>query len=209
MWYMNTHHRLIMAIMHTRSVSAMFLADKFHSLVSSVTAFSVSCSTFYHAYKEKEVQVGQRREIQVGQRQKARTTTETMPLYNGARSTDKLMEREQALIDALLVRYKNIIELAPIPEGTTIKEAVAAQSFQMEVETAALVRTVLDEGNVVLTGEQISAAEDLLRLTRELKEMWLFGPLRDLGEGEEDVRLDEDATKVDEMVEAHLKKRRP
>jgi len=101
---------------------------------------------------------------------------------------DSLMDREQGLIDSLLVRFKNIVELAPMPEGEVTKEVAAAQAFQMEVETTAL----------------IHAAEDLLRLTRELKEMWLFGPLRGLGEGEEDGKMGEDVRKVGEMVETLL-----
>jgi len=106
------------------------------------------------------------------------------------RTSDALLDREQSLIDALLVRFKNIVELAPLPNGVVTKEVAAAQAFQMEVETAALIR----------------AAEDLLRLTRELKEMWLFGPLRGLGEGEEEGGMEDDAKKVGEMVEALLKR---
>ena len=50
-----------------------------------------------------------------------------------------LLEREQSLIDALLLRFRNIVELAPLPDGEIIKEAAAAQCFQMKVETQALV----------------------------------------------------------------------
>jgi len=101
---------------------------------------------------------------------------------------EALLEREQALIDALLVRFKNIIELTALPEHDVSKEVAAAQSFQIEVETAALIR----------------AAEDLLKLTRELKEMWLFGPIRGLGEGQDETKIDEDAKKAGEMVQALL-----
>lgn len=38
-------------------------------------------------------------------------------------------------------------------------------------------------------------------MTRELKELWLFGPLRGLGEGEEETVLDENAKMVGQMVE--------
>jgi Surfeit locus protein 5 subunit 22 of Mediator complex len=53
---------------------------------------------------------------------------------------------------------------------------------------------------------KVRAAEDLLQLTRELKEMWLFGPLRGIGEGEGEGKMDEDSRKVGEMVEALLKR---
>lgn len=50
-----------------------------------------------------------------------------------------LLEREQTLVDALLLRFRNITELAPLPEGNESKEATAAQTFQLKVETAGLV----------------------------------------------------------------------
>jgi len=77
----------------------------------------------------------------------------------------------------------------PADEGAT-KEVAATEAFRMEVESSALVR----------------AAEDLLQLTRELKEMWLFGPLRGIGEGEGEDKMDKDSKSVGEMVEALLKK---
>ena len=43
-------------------------------------------------------------------------------------------------------------------------------------------------------------------MTRELKEMWLFGPLRGIGDGEGEGKMDEDSQKVGKMVEALLKK---
>ncbi len=49
---------------------------------------------------------------------------------------------------------------------------------------------------------KIRAAEDLLKLTRELKEMWLFGKIRDVGGDQDESKIDEDAKKVGEMVDA-------
>jgi len=37
--------------------------------------------------------------------------------------------------------------------------------------------------------------------------MWLFGPLRGIGEGEGEGKMDEDSIKVGEMVESLLKKK--
>jgi hypothetical protein len=45
-----------------------------------------------------------------------------------------------------------------------------------------------------------------LQLTRELKELWLAGPLRKIGEGEDDDKMAEDSKKVREIVEDILKK---
>lgn len=53
---------------------------------------------------------------------------------------------------------------------------------------------------------QVRATEDLLQLTRELKELWLFGPLRGIKEGEGEGQMDVDSQKVGELVEAVLKK---
>jgi hypothetical protein len=43
-------------------------------------------------------------------------------------------------------------------------------------------------------------------LTRELKELWLAGPLRKIGEGEDDDKMAEDSRKVRAMVEDILTK---
>ncbi|KAI9742650.1 MAG: hypothetical protein M1818_003791 [Claussenomyces sp. TS43310] len=99
-------------------------------------------------------------------------------------STDDLHERNNFLISELLTRFQNIVKLAPMPEGEVTKQVAAAQAFQTKVETAALIK----------------AAEDLLKLSRELKELWLFGPLRDLGEGDSNPQMEEDAEKVEKMI---------
>jgi hypothetical protein len=43
-------------------------------------------------------------------------------------------------------------------------------------------------------------------MTRELRELWLFGPLRKIGEGEEDAPMESDANRVEEMVHNLLAK---
>ncbi|OBT58930.1 hypothetical protein VE04_00857 [Pseudogymnoascus sp. 24MN13] len=106
-------------------------------------------------------------------------------------STNELMEREQGIVDAMLLRFKNIIELATTNKGDVTAEVAAAQAFQTNVETQALIR----------------AAQDLLSLTREMKELWLFGPLRGLGEGEEGGSIDDNSKRVVEMVEAMIQER--
>jgi hypothetical protein len=40
-----------------------------------------------------------------------------------------------------------------------------------------------------------------------MKELWLFGPLRGLGEGEEGGTIDDDSKKVVEMVETMINER--
>ncbi|KAL3425010.1 hypothetical protein PVAG01_04291 [Phlyctema vagabunda] len=109
----------------------------------------------------------------------------------GQRTTTSLIDREERLVADLLTRFKNLVSLATAPvEAGATKEVAASQTQQMEVESAALVR----------------AAENLLVLTRELKEMWLAGPLRGLGEGEGEGTIDDDAKQVGQMVEKLLEK---
>jgi hypothetical protein len=53
------------------------------------------------------------------------------------------------LVDALLLRFRNIAELAPVPEGKEVKEITAAQTFQLKVETAALVSLLAISGLMI------------------------------------------------------------
>ncbi|KAF8848630.1 hypothetical protein BDZ45DRAFT_681111 [Acephala macrosclerotiorum] len=113
------------------------------------------------------------------------------PRTPGQPKTNTLRDREGNAVAEMLKRFHNLVTLAatPVEDGAT-KEVAAAQAFQMNAESDALVR----------------GAEELLQLTRELKEMWLFGPLRGIKEGEGEGKMDEDSVKVGEMVEALLKK---
>ena len=52
---------------------------------------------------------------------------------------------------------------------------------------------------------QVRAVEDLLSLTRELKEAWLFGQLDTLGTSKMMVKTGEDAAAVGEMLGGLLK----
>lgn len=51
---------------------------------------------------------------------------------------------------------------------------------------------------------QIRAAEDILSLTRSLKEAWLFGQLNTLGESKVALKTDEDAKAVAEGLQSLL-----
>ncbi|KAL2051800.1 hypothetical protein ABVK25_007956 [Lepraria finkii] len=64
------------------------------------------------------------------------------------------------------------------------RNAAAVGVYQMEVESAALVR----------------AAEDILSLTRVLKESWLFGKLQTVGTSDAEKRAEEAAAKVAEAL---------
>ncbi|MCJ1478181.1 hypothetical protein MMC13_006857 [Lambiella insularis] len=100
-----------------------------------------------------------------------------------------LIERANADIAQLLRRFENIIALAPVSDHDP--QTTAMETFQMEVETAALVRS----------------AEDILSLTRSLKEAWLFGKLDTIGRSEAEARTDRSAREVVEgfraLIEGH------
>ncbi|EDN92932.1 predicted protein [Sclerotinia sclerotiorum 1980 UF-70] len=103
-----------------------------------------------------------------------------------------LLDRQERAIAALLTRFKNLVVLAALPtEDAFAKETAAAEGLRMEVESNALT----------------SAAEDLLKLTRELKELWIFGALREIGEGEGDGEMEADSKKVAELIEKQLEKK--
>ncbi|KAF3392800.1 hypothetical protein F1880_008708 [Penicillium rolfsii] len=91
-------------------------------------------------------------------------------------------------IAELLKRYENIMACANMER--TSHAAIAAETTQIDVEVNAIIR----------------AAEDILSLTRSMKEAWLFGNLDTLGESPQDIernqKLDEDAKAVQKAVEA-------
>ncbi|KAH8671995.1 hypothetical protein BGZ60DRAFT_25202 [Tricladium varicosporioides] len=106
------------------------------------------------------------------------------------------LDREQRGVAEMLDRFMKLVSLASMKDddkngvSSAVKEHAAAQGLAMEVESAALVKT----------------AQDLLQLTRELKELWLFGPLREIGEGEGEGSMDIDSVKVGEMADKILRK---
>ncbi|KAJ5657767.1 uncharacterized protein N7484_001416 [Penicillium longicatenatum] len=97
-----------------------------------------------------------------------------------------LHNRINADISQLLQRYENIMATATVENPS--HTATAVETYQIDVESTALIR----------------AAEDLLSLTRTMKEMWLFGKLDTIGEDERDVerreKLDKDVLAVEKAL---------
>lgn len=58
-------------------------------------------------------------------------------------------------------------------------------------------------------GIQVLATEDLHRLIRELKELWLFGTLDEAEKAEDECRIDEDSVRVGELIENLIVKLNP
>ncbi|KAJ5669040.1 hypothetical protein N7462_010110 [Penicillium macrosclerotiorum] len=95
-------------------------------------------------------------------------------------------DRINADISQLLQRFENIMAIASA-ENTSYA-AIAVESYQMDVESTALIR----------------AAEDLLVVTRIMKEIWLFGKLDTVGEDERDIQrreqLEKDVASVQNAI---------
>ncbi|KAF8430017.1 surfeit locus protein 5 subunit 22 of mediator complex-domain-containing protein [Tirmania nivea] len=98
-----------------------------------------------------------------------------------------LIDRVNYDILTLNKRFENIINLAPI-DGKD-KNITASEVFQIEVHATAMIR----------------AAEDLLALTRSLKEAWLFGQLGTTGNAERP-GTDANAKEVSQALLAWYKK---
>ncbi|KAK8202168.1 hypothetical protein M8818_005694 [Zalaria obscura] len=99
------------------------------------------------------------------------------------RNTPALLARIDQLRNSLIKRFENLIELAAIDK--TDRNATALSQYQIQIETGAL-RPAL----------QIRSAEDILSLTRQLQELWLFGQLKTLEDSETLQKTDEDARAI-------------
>ncbi|KAL4764908.1 RNA polymerase II mediator complex head subunit MED22 [Aspergillus foveolatus] len=90
-------------------------------------------------------------------------------------------------ISQLLQRFENIMATATVE--STSHTTTAVETYQLDVESTALIR----------------AAEDILSLTRTMKEAWLFGKLDTLGEDESETKrrekLEQDAAVVQKIIE--------
>ncbi|KAI9780461.1 MAG: hypothetical protein M1839_006735 [Geoglossum umbratile] len=103
------------------------------------------------------------------------------------RTSTALLERSGTYVIQLLKRFEAILALAPV-EGKD-RNATAVEAYEIEVQTAALVRS----------------AEDILSLTRSLKEAWLFGQLNSVGGTQGTPQTDDDARAVGEALQRLLK----
>ncbi|KAH8902515.1 hypothetical protein BR93DRAFT_972581 [Coniochaeta sp. PMI_546] len=89
-------------------------------------------------------------------------------------TAQSLRDREERLIAEILANFRNLVMLATEPIGSSASAGQAAySSMAMEIETKGLIKS----------------AEDLLQLTRLLRELWIIGPLRKPGEGEREAEV--------------------
>ncbi|KAI1200000.1 hypothetical protein F5X97DRAFT_294598 [Nemania serpens] len=98
-----------------------------------------------------------------------------------------LMDRHNKIMAAILTRFRNMVIAAtePIPTAGAIPYA-SLNVMTMNNETSALVKEI----------------ENLLALTREIKKLWVAGPLRKPGDAAQQTRnreLEERAQKVTDL----------
>ncbi|KAL4925059.1 uncharacterized protein BDV17DRAFT_284264 [Aspergillus undulatus] len=111
-----------------------------------------------------------------------------MSKYMDSQPTSKaLHSRINNDISQLLQRFENIMATATVE--STSHTTTAVETYQLDVESTALIR----------------AAEDILSLTRSMKETWLFGKLDTLGEDESETKrreeLERDAAVIQKAIE--------
>ncbi|GAB1319877.1 Mediator of RNA polymerase II transcription subunit 22 [Madurella fahalii] len=86
------------------------------------------------------------------------------------RLTDRLQERKNILIATIMTAFRDLINHAAAKVDSTASTGQAAySSMALEIIMSSLVKST----------------EDLLSLTRQLRELWVVGPLRGPGEGDE------------------------
>ncbi|KAI5202187.1 hypothetical protein E4T42_05300 [Aureobasidium subglaciale] len=101
---------------------------------------------------------------------------------NIPRNTPALLARIDQLRNSLIKRFENLVEQAAVDKND--RNSTALSQYQSQIETAALIRT----------------SEDILTLTRQMQELWLFGQLKTLDKNDIQGRIDADAKEVAEML---------
>ncbi|KAG8627170.1 hypothetical protein KVT40_004653 [Elsinoe batatas] len=94
------------------------------------------------------------------------------------RNTPAVLSKIDQLRNSLIKRFENLVEMAEIKR--TDRNTTALLEYRIQVETTGLVRT----------------AEEILALTRQLQEMWLFGQLNTLEVSDMQDKVDTQAQKV-------------
>ncbi|KAI1751484.1 hypothetical protein F4782DRAFT_505110 [Xylaria castorea] len=98
-----------------------------------------------------------------------------------------LLDRHELIIAAILTRFRNMVNAAgaPLPTAAAIPQA-SLNIMTMNNEAAALIKEV----------------ENLLALNREIKQLWITGPLRKPGDADEknlEKVIDERAANVSKL----------
>lgn len=104
------------------------------------------------------------------------------------RDTASLTAYIDKLRNNLISRFENLVATAAIER--TDYNTTSYNALHMKDETAALIR----------------AAEDLLSLTRQMQELWLFGQLDTLGKSVVEEKTEADARRVAELIQTLVRR---
>lgn len=104
------------------------------------------------------------------------------------RNTANLTAYIDKLRNNLISRFENLVATAAIER--TDYNTTSYNALHMKDETAALIR----------------AAEDLLSLTRQMQELWLFGQLDTLGKSAVEEKTEADARRVAELIQTLVRR---
>ncbi|KAF2225115.1 hypothetical protein BDZ85DRAFT_88664 [Elsinoe ampelina] len=94
------------------------------------------------------------------------------------RNTPAVLSKIDQLRNSLIKRFENLVEMAEIKR--TDRNTTALLEYRIQVETTGLVRT----------------AEEILALTRQMQEMWLFGHLNTLEVSDMQDKVDTQAQEI-------------
>ncbi|KAI1743922.1 hypothetical protein F4680DRAFT_470424 [Xylaria scruposa] len=102
-------------------------------------------------------------------------------------NASNLLDRHELIIAAILTRFRNMVNAAcaPLPTAAAIPQA-SLNIMTMNNEAAALIKEI----------------ENLLALNREIKQLWITGPLRKPGDADEknlEKVIDERAARVSKL----------
>ncbi|KAI1144312.1 hypothetical protein F5Y05DRAFT_364280 [Hypoxylon sp. FL0543] len=106
-------------------------------------------------------------------------------------TSNSLLDRHNRTIAGVLAHFKNMIESVtePIPTTGNIIEQAALNRLRMETETNAFIAEV----------------ENIVKLTREIRALWLRGPLRQPGQdAAREAELDRQSAAVATLYENAL-----
>ncbi|KXL50142.1 hypothetical protein M433DRAFT_2322 [Acidomyces richmondensis BFW] len=106
-------------------------------------------------------------------------------MANHLQDSASLIKKIEEIRDEFVNRFSSLVNLAKIDSDNIDRNCSAIVQYQMQTETAHLIR----------------AGEDVQILVRQLQEMWLFGQLNTIGESEAHHQADENAEKVSQLLE--------
>ncbi|KAK6953106.1 hypothetical protein Daesc_005406 [Daldinia eschscholtzii] len=107
---------------------------------------------------------------------------------------NSLLDRHNRAIAQILSHFRNMVmaATAPISEGGNVLELAALNRMTMETESAAL----------------ISEVQGLLAISREMKALWIRGPLRQPGDNDNrEAELDKRAAEVAQLYDRAIEMR--